>query len=86
MTSKDESAGNVKHLLNQMEKEDGKRKQKKMAKKEKEVIGDESNDDDLSEDEFDDEDKEDVQAVCCLHIKDLKKVAAFLARFGWLRF
>ena len=71
--SEDENIADVKHLLNQMGKEDGKRKQKKMAKGEKEFIGDESDDDDLSEDEFDDEDKEDVQAIYNSHIDDSKK-------------
>jgi hypothetical protein len=82
--SEDENVGDVKHLLNQMGKEDGKRKQKKIAKGEKEFIGDESDDDDLSEDKFDDEDEEDVEAIHTTRtLMTRQNVATVLARFGW---
>jgi hypothetical protein len=62
--------GEVKNLLDQMQEEDGKRKQKTTVKNE--LFGDES-DDDLSEDECDDEDESNVQIVHDSHIDDSTK-------------
>jgi hypothetical protein len=64
-------------------------KRKKTAKVEtelKELIGDESGDDDLSEDELDDEEKENVQAVHNSHIDDSTKCACRLSQMRLVLF
>ena len=79
VTGDDENIGDVEQLLNEMEKEDRKKGVgEEMDKVAKKLNGDESNDDDLSEDEdeYDAKDKGDegdVQHIYNSHIDDSTK-------------